>query len=180
MWINSWLHEQAPDLDDESQSVQKSSDCTVTLGEFLNSYYMNILLRLHWKISFQKTSNLQMVMVSYGYNMCGTWCKSLPWSCHPVITHPHSWKNQVFFQGWICINSGSSHLILFFSLEDWNLPLSDLSLWMCKYLQTMTKSYTHFSHRWPLSWLLCFLDIYWSVHAWLNFYHLSQCQVCKV
>lgn len=63
----------------------------------------------------------------------------------PVITHLHSWKNQVLFQGLIFLNTGSSRLILFFILEHWNLLLSDLLLWMCKYSETMMKSHTEFS-----------------------------------
>lgn len=48
------MSKQAPDVYEESQSVQKSSDCTASLGKFLNSYYINIFLHLDWKIPFQK------------------------------------------------------------------------------------------------------------------------------
>lgn len=92
-----------------------------------------------------------------------------------MITHPHKWKKQVLFQGWICLNSGSSHLIPFSVWKNWNLLLSDLSFGCASSCK-----------QWPSLTLTFLIDDLWAGSCVFLIFRKSAClvrylssQVCK-
>lgn len=91
------------------------------------------------------------------------WWKSLPWSCDysPAQREKSNLASRLNFPKY--------NLILYcFSFWKTETCCYEISCSGCASTWKQWRSHTSSSHWWPLSWLFCFLYIYWSVHAWVS------------